>query len=215
MVLSNAGGTVGSLTYYSWTYRPNQSLAETIRRDGLTEALGENGDSDPFGLIPSTAAPPLVKAGEGEPEVRLPRSVQAIYLKPLRRYAQYGVPTCDLQLRSYNVRNLEFFADFAIRAAYYLKLPISGPVPLPRITERWTIPKGNFVHKKTQENFERITMRRLIQVQDGHPDVVEIWLAFLKKYQYYGVGMKANVWDYDKIGLFMRCLNSWLDAYVE
>ena len=23
-----------------------------------------------------------------------------------------------------------------------------------------------------------------------------IWLAFLKKYQYYGVGMKANVWEH-------------------
>lgn len=134
-------------------------------------------------------------------EPRLPRSVQAVYLKPLRRKAQYGVPSCDLQMRSYSVRNLEFFADFALRAAYYLNLPVSGPVPLPRMVERWTVPRSNFAHKKSQENFERITLRRLIQIQDGHPETVEVWLAYLKKHQFHGVGMKANIWDYESLGL--------------
>ena len=134
----------------------------------------------------------------GEP--RLPRNVQAVYLRPLRRHARFGIPSCDLQLRSYNVRNVEFFSDFALRAAYFLDLPASGPVPLPRITERWTMPRSNFVHKKSQENFERITLRRLIQIQDGHPDTVKIWLAFLRKNAYYGVGMKANIWESDKLG---------------
>lgn len=112
------------------------------------------------------------------------------------------MPACDLQLRSYNVRNVEFFADFALRAAYYLNLPAKGPVPLPKITERWTVPRANFVFKKSQENFERITLRRLIQIQDGHPETVQIWLGFLQKYAYYGVGMKANVWEYSglKVG---------------
>jgi ribosomal protein S10 len=96
---------------------------------------------------------------------------------------------------------VEFFADFALRAAYYLKLPASGPVPLSRITERWTVPRSHFVHKKSQENFERITIRRLIQIKDGHPDTVELWLAFLRKHIYYGIGMKANVWQHEKLGI--------------
>jgi len=134
-------------------------------------------------------------------EVRLPRSVQAVYLRPLRREAKYGLPSCDLQLRSYSVRNLEFFADFALRAAYYLNLPASGPIPLPRITERWTVPRSNFVHKKSQENFERITMRRLIQLKDGHPETVGVWLAFLRKHAYYGIGMKAQLWEHEELGV--------------
>ncbi|CAF9906428.1 mitochondrial 37S ribosomal protein rsm10 [Imshaugia aleurites] len=138
---------------------------------------------------------------EQRDDPRLPRSVQVVYLKPLKRRAQYGVPTCDLQLRSYNVRNVEFFADFALRAAYYLKLPAAGPIPLPRITERWTVPRSNFIFKKSQENFERITLRRLIQIQDGHRETVEVWLAFLRKHAYYGVGMKANVWQHEKLGV--------------
>jgi small subunit ribosomal protein S10 len=39
----------------------------------------------------------------------------------------------------------------------------------------------------------------LIQIQDGHPDVVKAWLAFLQKHQYYGVGMKANIWEYESL----------------
>ncbi|KAI2697696.1 hypothetical protein CBS147332_8679 [Penicillium roqueforti] len=132
-------------------------------------------------------------------ENRLPRSVQAIYLRPLRRKVEYGLPVCDLQLRSYSVRNVEFFTDFAIRAAYYLNLPVSGPVPLPRIVERWTVPRSNFVHKKSQENFERITLRRLVQIKDGNPQAVQAWLAFLRKHAFYGVGMKANVWEHDSL----------------
>jgi ribosomal protein S10 len=130
----------------------------------------------------------------------MPRSLAALYLKPLRREAEYGVPSCDLQLRSYTLRNLEFFCDFALRAAYYLGLPAYGPVPLPRMTERWTVPRSTFIFKKSQENFERITLRRLIQIRDGHPDTVQIWLAFLQKHAYYGIGMKANVWEFSKLG---------------
>ncbi|KAL4737229.1 37S ribosomal protein S10, mitochondrial [Aspergillus similis] len=130
---------------------------------------------------------------------RLPRSVQALYLRPLRRKAEYGLPVCDLQLRSYSVRNLEFFADFAVRAAYYLNLPVSGPVPLPKIVERWTFPRSSFVHKKSQENFERITVRRLIQIKDGNSQAVQAWLAFVRKHAFYGVGMKANIWEHESI----------------
>ncbi|KAI1420563.1 hypothetical protein F5Y12DRAFT_788141 [Xylaria sp. FL1777] len=134
-----------------------------------------------------------------EDSIRLPRSVQALYLQPLRREPEYGVPSCDLQLRSYSIPNLEFFCDFALRAAYYLNLPAFGPVPLPKITERWTVPRSHFIFKKSQENFERITRRRLIQIRDGHPETVQVWLAFLQKHAYYGIGMKANMWEYSSL----------------
>ncbi|KAK5109491.1 hypothetical protein LTR62_006943 [Meristemomyces frigidus] len=128
--------------------------------------------------------------------IRLPRAVQATYLDPLRHKTTHNIKMAELQIRSYSVRNLEVFADFCMRAAYYLKLPAKGPLALPRITERWTVPRSNFVHKKSQENFERITVRRGIKVFDGHPETVAAWLAFVKKHQYYGVGMKTNVWEY-------------------
>jgi len=53
------------------------------------------------------------------------------------------------------------------------------------------------VHKKSQENFERITLRRLVQIQDAHPEAVQRWLAFVRKWCWYGVGMKADVWEHE------------------
>lgn len=105
-----------------------------------------------------------------------------------------------MQLRSYSLQPLEFFTDFALRAAYYLGLPAAGPIPLPRITQRWTVPRSHFIFKKSQENFERITLRRLIQIKDGNPETVQFWLAYLRKNQYYGVGMKANMWEFGELG---------------
>ncbi|KAH7349543.1 ribosomal protein S10p/S20e [Plectosphaerella cucumerina] len=150
---------------------------------------------------PATEANQPIPENDSTKNVRFPRSVQALYLKPLRREAEYGIPSCDLQLRSFSVRNLEFFSDFALRAAYYLNLPAFGPVPLPRITERWTVPRSNFIFKKSQENFERVTLRRLIQIRDGNPETVQLWLAFLQKHAYYGIGMKANVWEFSSLGV--------------
>ncbi|KHJ32282.1 putative mitochondrial 30s ribosomal protein s10 [Erysiphe necator] len=147
---------------------------------------------------------------EEDPTPRPPRAVQAAYLRPLRRKAPFNIPVCDLQLRSYSVQNLQFMADFALRAAYFLNLPASGPVPLPQITERWTVPKAHFIHKKIQENFERKTLRRLIQIKDGDPEVVRLWLGFLRKHAYYGVGMKANVYEFASINVIKD-----MDAAVE
>ncbi|KAI1005211.1 hypothetical protein K3495_g3005 [Podosphaera aphanis] len=144
----------------------------------------ENGDSE------------IMEEDEVTKGFRPPRAVQAAYLAPLRRKPTYNIPVCDLQLRSYSARNLEFMADMALRAAYFLDLPASGPVALPRIIERWTVPKAHFIHKKVQENYERKTLRRLVQIKDGDPEVVRLWLGFLRKHAYYGVGMKANVWEF-------------------
>lgn len=129
--------------------------------------------------------------------LRLPRAAQLNYLAPLRRIATGKITdAASLQLRSYSIRNLELSADFAMRAAYYLDLPALGPKPLPRIVERWTVPKSNFIFKKAQENFERVTLRREIRIVNAHPKAVAIWLAFVRKHAYYGVGFKANVFEY-------------------
>lgn len=153
-------------------------------------------------ILPSKFAQAYDKEFPDEqlPDAPIPQAVRAIYHAPIKVPAQYGVPSCDLQIRSFTVKNVEFFCDFALRAAYYLRLPAFGPIPLPRRTERWTVPKSNFVHKKAQQNFERVTYKRLIQIKDGDPEVVQIWLAFLRKHEYHGIGMKANVYAFEKLG---------------
>ena len=152
-------------------------------------------------LASSTPTPSPSKS-EDHPVPNVPPNVLAAYRTPLHHSFTHGIPVAQLQLRSYSARNLEFFADFCIRAAYYLSLPCSGAVPLPKKIERWTVLKSNFINKKAQENFERITMKRLVTVYDGAPEVVETWLAFVRRWQFYGVGMKAHVWGWESLGKF-------------
>lgn len=131
----------------------------------------------------------------------LPPNAEAVYYTPTKLSQRPGaILSCTLQLRSYSTRNVELMADIALRAAFYLNLSAIGPIPLPKIIERWTVPRSNFIFKKSQENYERITLRRQVQIWDGQPEGVELWLAFLRKHSYHGVGLKADVWDNSRLG---------------
>jgi hypothetical protein len=66
------------------------------------------------------------------------------------------------------------------------------------------VPKANFIFKKSQENFERVTYRRLIQIQDGNSEVVQMWLGYLAKRSYHGVGLKANIFEFEALGVGKR-----------
>ncbi|KAG6030373.1 mitochondrial 37S ribosomal protein rsm10 [Claviceps citrina] len=178
-------------------------------------SLSPKREQDNTAKVRPYTAPSNSSKSATERDVRLPRSLQAIHLKPLKREAEFGIPSCDLQMRSFSVQPLEFFSDFALRAAYYLGLPAYGPVPLPRITERWTVPKSHFIFKKAQENFERITFRRMIQIRDGHPETVQLWLSYLRKHQFYGVGMKANVWEFGPPGADVDAANETREKQLE
>ena len=196
---------------------PISSIPNTSRT--LSTSSSVPADNAPSPSVTSSSSSNAVAAAapkssttdkdQGQP-LRLPRSVQAAYLKPLRIPPTHGLPVCSLQLRSFSVRNLEFMADFAMRAAYYLGLPAKGPVPLPRKIERWTLSKSNFVHTKTKENFERITLKRAIEIQDGEAEVVKIWLAYLRRHAFWGVGMKANIWEFESLGKLLppNCFSS-------
>lgn len=107
----------------------------------------------------------------------------------------HGVHVCTLHFRAYPdaLENLDFFADFARRAAFSFGIPCSGLAHLPTRISLWTVPKSPFVHKKAQENFERRTHSRCIKLWDANDEVVDRWLQFLRIHAMDGVGMKAEL----------------------
>ncbi|KAK9371113.1 ribosomal protein S10 domain-containing protein [Lipomyces kononenkoae] len=129
----------------------------------------------------------------------MPMNVELTHYAPLKLTPTHGQRVCELHLRAYTVDQIEFFADFAMRAAFYLNMPVRGPVYVPKRTERWTIVKSPFAHAKTKVNFERVTHKRLIQVLDAHMDTIETWLGFLRKYELAGVAMKAQLYNHEAI----------------
>lgn len=135
--------------------------------------------------------------------------------EPLRHKPTHGNIVAELHLRSYETMDLDFFANFTLRAAFYLKMPCSGVVPLPTRRERWTVIRSPFIHAKSKENFERRTHKRLIRVYDSNPEVVEVWLATLSKHAMPGVGMKANVYTHETIDIAKQLENQKLGKLTE
>ncbi|CAG8546133.1 13860_t:CDS:1 [Acaulospora colombiana] len=87
-------------------------------------------------------------------------------------------------------------------------MPCSGSIPLPTQTSRWTVIKGPFVHKKSQENFERKTHKRFLIIKDTNREVVERWLWYLTKSCPAGVGMRVTLWEWEKLGVGKEMLQN-------
>ncbi|KAI8886676.1 ribosomal protein S10 [Backusella circina FSU 941] len=146
------------------------------------------------------------KAVENTNVLDLPKAAETseelsdIFEVPKRVAPTHNIPVCNLQLRGYLPQQLDFFSDFARRAAFHLNMPCSGTVPLPTQTSRWTVIRSPFVHKKSQENFERKTHKRLLQIKDADAEVVERWLKYLSMNAPAGVGMRATKFEFEAIG---------------
>ncbi|KAI8365453.1 ribosomal protein S10 domain-containing protein [Choanephora cucurbitarum] len=142
---------------------------------------------------------------EAKPVLELPKTTETVeefsqvFEVPKRVTPTHNIPVCNLQIRGYLPQQLDFFADFARRAAFHMGMPCSGTVPLPTQTSRWTVIRSPFVHKKSQENFERKTHKRLLQIKDTHPEVVERWLQYLTMNAPAGVGMRATKFEFEAL----------------
>ncbi|KAG0334114.1 mitochondrial 37S ribosomal protein rsm10 [Podila humilis] len=141
---------------------------------------------------------------------KLPETISSedllVYGEPIQIPTTHNITVAHLHLRSYLPEQLEFFADFARRAAGALEMPCSGVIPLPVQTSKWTVNKSPFVQKKAQETFERKTHKRLLAIKDTHPDVVRRWVQFLNQNSLAGVGMKVTVWENEELGVGQKRL---------
>ncbi|CDO96226.1 unnamed protein product [Kluyveromyces dobzhanskii CBS 2104] len=134
-------------------------------------------------------------------ETPIPKCVQAVYHAPLKIEPTHRDLIADIQLRSYDNENLDFFSSFVLRTGFYLGIPMKGPKPLPTKRQRWTVIRAPFVMAKSKENFERHTHARLIRLYDCNPEVVEILLSYISKHGISGVGVKCNLYQREPIDL--------------
>lgn len=93
-----------------------------------------------------------------------------------------------------------------MHAASSLGIPTSGVVPLPTKRTLWTVIRSPFAYKKSQENFERKVWKRAIKAYDTHPEVIGRWVAYLKKHEMGGVGIRVVRWERVSLGVGQRML---------
>jgi small subunit ribosomal protein S10 len=50
---------------------------------------------------------------------------------------------------------------------------VAGPIPLPTVTNRWTVLRSPHVDKKSREQFEIRTHKRLLDILQPTPETVD------------------------------------------
>jgi small subunit ribosomal protein S10 len=120
-------------------------------------------------------------------------------LKPTHR-----IHVATLVIEAYNPEKeqLPLVAGFALQAAYHLGIPVTRPAAMPIKTELHTVLRSGFVHKKSQENFWRLTHRRVIKAYDANEEVINRWINYLRTDAVRGtnVALKAQRFLYRPIG---------------
>lgn len=125
----------------------------------------------------------------------IPLNVALTDVAVMKHPLTHGDKVAEITLASFmSTKDLDFYADFLLRAAFYLKIPAKGPSPLPRKYKKWTVIRSPFVQAKSKQNFERVTYRRVIKLYDANPEVVQILLSIANKYPLAGVGVKASLY---------------------
>ncbi len=64
-------------------------------------------------------------------------------------------------------------AGAIVRTAQKTGATVRGPIPLPTRRERWTVLKSPHIDKKSREQFELRTHKRLIDIVDSRPQTVD------------------------------------------
>jgi len=78
-----------------------------------------------------------------------------------------------IRLKAFDHAILDQAAADIVRTVEKTGAAVSGPIPLPCKTERWTVLRSPHVDKKSREQFEVRTHRRLLDIFEPTPQTVD------------------------------------------
>ncbi len=78
-----------------------------------------------------------------------------------------------IRLKSYDHRLLDQSAKKIVETVKKTGSKVSGPIPLPTEKEVFTVLRSVHVNKKSREQFERRTHKRLIDIVDPNPQTID------------------------------------------
>ena len=77
------------------------------------------------------------------------------------------------RLKAYDHRTLDTSAKEILDTAKRTGADVRGPIPLPTRIEKFTVLKGPHIDKKSREQFEIRTHKRLMDIIDPTPQTVD------------------------------------------
>ena len=78
-----------------------------------------------------------------------------------------------IRVRAYEHKILDLSVKQIMDTAARLDAVVVGPVPLPTEIKRWTVNRSTFVYKDAREQFEMRIHKRLIDILNPSPKVIE------------------------------------------
>jgi len=78
-----------------------------------------------------------------------------------------------IRMEAYDHQALDNSAREIVDHAKRTNVRVSGPTPLPTRVERYTVLRGPHIHKKSREQFEIRTHKRIIDIFDPNARTVE------------------------------------------
>jgi small subunit ribosomal protein S10 len=78
-----------------------------------------------------------------------------------------------IRLKAYDHRLLDQAVAEIVDSARRTGATVAGPIPLPTRINRYTVLRGPHVDKKSREQFEIRTHKRLVDIQDPTPQTLD------------------------------------------
>ncbi|MDP6805747.1 MAG: 30S ribosomal protein S10 [Rhodospirillales bacterium] len=78
-----------------------------------------------------------------------------------------------IRLKAFDHRVLDQSASEIVNTARRTGAQVRGPIPLPTRTERFTVLRSPHIDKKSREQFEIRTHKRLLDILDPTPQTVD------------------------------------------
>ena len=78
-----------------------------------------------------------------------------------------------IRVRAYEHKILDTSVKQIIDTAMRFDAKVVGPIPLPTEIKKYTVNRSTFVHKDAREQFEMRTHKRVIDILNPSPKVVE------------------------------------------
>lgn len=82
-------------------------------------------------------------------------------------------PHLRIKLRAYDHKIIDNSARQIIDIAIRYGAEVIGPIPLPTEILKYTVNRSSFIHKNAREQFEMRVHKRIIDILNPNPDILE------------------------------------------
>ena len=103
-----------------------------------------------------------------------------------------GHQNIRIRLKAFDHRILDSSAHEIVNTAKRTGADVRGPIPLPTRIERFTVNRSPHVDKKSREQFEIRTFKRLLDIVSPTPQTVD---ALMKLDLAAGVDVEIKLWE--------------------